>query len=135
MGLSKSSSQLFSVCLFFFFFVFACLVLLACSLAVWLCCNCPDSPDLIVFQRNITQMHIFDLMSTGLKLISLHSTFPSVFKNLLRTVILRLNSFENWPVTTDHLPEKKKKRKACIHKNSSKFLRIHKSLKPNKVSK
>ena len=106
-GLSKSSSQ---PVFFFFFFVFVCLVLLVCSLSVWFCCNCPGSPDLIVFQRNITQMHIFDLMSTGLKLISLHSTFPSVFKNLLRTVILRLNSFENWPVTTYHLPEKWKKK-------------------------
>ena len=109
---------------------------LSCSLiSVWFCCNCPDSPDLIVFQRNIPQMHVFDLMNSGLELISLHSTFPSVLKNVLRTVILRLDSFENWPVTTDHLPEKKKKRKACIHKKSSNFLRIHKSLKPIKVSK
>ena len=55
-------------------------------------------------------MHVFDLMNSGLELISLHSTFPSVLKNVLRTVILRLDSFENWPVTTDHLPEKKKKK-------------------------
>ena len=66
-------------------------------------------------------MHIFDLMSTGLKLISLHSTFPSVFKNLLRTVILRLNSFENWPVTTDHLPEKKKKGKPVYIRTAPNF--------------
>ena len=39
-------------------------------------------------------------------------------------MILRLDSFENWPVTTDHLPEKKKKEslytqeKLQISKNS-----------------
>ena len=88
-GLSKSSSQLFS------------------NFSVWFCCNCPDSPDLSVFQRNIPQMHIFDLMNTGLEWILLLSTFPSVFKNLLRTVILRLL----WKLASYYRSSPRKKKK------------------------
>lgn len=75
----------------------------------WFCCNYIDRPDLIVFQRKITQMHIFDLINIRLYLISLYPTFPYSLKNPLRIVILKLYPFENLMETIDHLPEKKKK--------------------------
>lgn len=90
MGLSKLYSQLVS------------------NFPDWFCCNYIDRPDLIVFQRKITQMHIFDLINIRLYLISLYPTFPYSLKNPLRIVILKLYPFENLMETIDHLPEKKK---------------------------
>ena len=117
-GLSKSSSQLFSN---------FCLVLLQLSRQYWSDCL----PKKHTSNASLWSHELW----TWADIIAFN--FPICLKKSSKNSDSWIRLL--WKLASNYRSsprkKKKKKRKACIHKNSSKFLRIHKSLKPIKVSK